>query len=48
MFQLPVATGSVADGSSNEQPLRLEGVNKGDFRQLLKIMFPECVFSSSP
>jgi hypothetical protein len=44
MFQLPVATGSVADGSSNEHPLQLEGVKKGDFRQLLRIMFPEYVF----
>ena len=45
MFQLPVGNGVVADGSSDEQPLRLEGVKKEDFRQLLRIMFPECVNS---
>jgi hypothetical protein len=45
MFQLPVGNGVVADGSSDEQPLRLEGVKKEDFRQLLRIMFPKCVNS---
>jgi hypothetical protein len=45
MFQLPVAKGIAPDGSSNEQPLLLEGVNKEDFRQLLRVMFPECVDS---
>ena len=45
MFQLPVAEGIAPDGSSNERPLLLEGVNKEDFRQLLKVMFPEYVDS---
>ena len=45
MFQLPVANDTAPDGSSNEQPLLLEGVNKEDFRQLLRVMFPEYVDS---
>ena len=45
MFQLPVANDTAPDGSSNEKPLLLEGVNKEDFRQLLRVMFPECVDS---
>jgi hypothetical protein len=40
MFELPVATDTVPDGLSDEQPLQLEGVSEADFRQLLRLMFP--------
>jgi len=40
MFGLPVPENTVTDGSSDENPLRLDGVKKADFRQLLKVMFP--------
>ena len=40
MFQLPVASGTVADGSSEHQPLQLPGVTKADFEHLLRLMFP--------
>lgn len=40
MFQFPVAEGAVPDGCSDEQPLRLDGIKKEDFRQLLRVMFP--------
>jgi hypothetical protein len=40
MFNLPVATDTVPDGLSDEQPLRLGGVKETDFRQLLRVMFP--------
>ena len=40
MFQLPVAENTIPDGYSDEQPLRLDGVAKEDFRQLLRVMFP--------
>lgn len=42
MFQLPAPTvdGHVLDGSSDDQPLRLDGIKKSDFLQLLRVMFP--------
>ncbi|OBZ75090.1 hypothetical protein A0H81_05020 [Grifola frondosa] len=40
MFELPVPEGSVVDGSSDEHPLRLEGVSSADFRYFLKVLFP--------
>ena len=40
MFRLPVASGAVPDGLSDEQPLLLEGVGRDDFTQLLRVMFP--------
>jgi hypothetical protein len=40
---LPIPSGTVADGSSDEQPLRLEGVKQKDFVQLLRVMFPRFV-----
>ncbi|KDQ50885.1 hypothetical protein JAAARDRAFT_199588 [Jaapia argillacea MUCL 33604] len=40
MFSVPVPEGSPADGSSIDHPLRLEGVRKDDFRQLLRVMYP--------
>ena len=41
MFQLPVPTtaGHSLDGSSDDQPLRLDGIKKSDFVQLLRVMF---------
>jgi len=42
MFQLPAPTmdGRALDGSSDDQPLRLDGIKKSDFVQLLRVMFP--------
>jgi hypothetical protein len=40
LFQLPVAENTSPDGHSDEQPLRLEGIKKGDFEQLLRVLFP--------
>ena len=43
MFLLPSPEDVSCDGSSDEQPLFLEGVRKAHFRQLLKAMkFPAC------
>jgi hypothetical protein len=51
MFLLPAPEGSLSDGSSDEQPLVLEGVRKAAFRRLLEaMMFPasmsvtNCIF----
>jgi hypothetical protein len=41
MFRLPVAEDAIPDGCSDEQPLRLDGILKEDFRQLLRVMFPK-------
>jgi hypothetical protein len=41
MFQLPIAEDTTPDGCSDEQPLRLDGILKQDFRQLLRVMFPK-------
>jgi hypothetical protein len=43
MFGLPVPANTVTDGSGDENPLRLDGVKKDDFRQLLRVMFPRFV-----
>lgn len=43
MFQLPVPSGRSPDGSSDQNPLRLDGIEKTDFLQLLKVMFPRSV-----
>jgi hypothetical protein len=41
MFLLPVTDDVVPDGSSDEQPLHLEGIRRTDFQRLLKAMkFP--------
>jgi len=42
MFYLPILEGMAPDGSSDEQPLRLDGIEKKDFRLLLKVLFPRC------
>ncbi|KAH7928706.1 hypothetical protein BV22DRAFT_1082490, partial [Leucogyrophana mollusca] len=42
MFLLPVPEDAEADGSSDEHPLCLpEQIKKKDFRQLLKVLFPD-------
>jgi len=43
MFELPVSNNTLPDGSSDEQPLRLEGVRKVDFKELLRAMFPTLI-----
>lgn len=40
MFQLPVPESAIPDGMSDQQPLRLDGIAKKDFRQLLRTMYP--------
>jgi hypothetical protein len=40
MYQLPIAENTTPDGCSDEQPLRLDGVKKEDFRQLLRVLIP--------
>lgn len=40
MFLSPVSDGTPPDGSSDEKPLILEGIEETDFRLLLKVMFP--------
>jgi len=41
MFQLPIPENVVPDGSSKENPLRLVGIEKNDFQQLLRVMYPK-------
>lgn len=40
MFDLPVSESTTADGLTEEQPLRLDGIEKKDFRRLLEVMYP--------
>jgi len=40
LFQLPVAQDVPIEGSSDQKPLRLEGIKEDDFRQLLRVMYP--------
>jgi len=40
MFKLPQNPDIAPDGLSDDQPLRLEGVKKDGFRQLLRVMYP--------
>jgi hypothetical protein len=40
MFKLPQNPDVGADGLSNNQPLRLDGIKMDDFRQLLRVMYP--------
>ncbi|KAF8331243.1 hypothetical protein F5887DRAFT_218845 [Amanita rubescens] len=40
MFELPVPEGVEADGSSDKQPLVLEGIEKKDFVPLLRCLYP--------
>ncbi|KAH7925678.1 hypothetical protein BV22DRAFT_1010702 [Leucogyrophana mollusca] len=41
LLQPSVPDGIEADGCSNERPLRLEHIQENDFKQLLKVLFPE-------
>jgi hypothetical protein len=40
MFALPIPEASSPEGSTDENPLFLEGVRKVDFHRLLKVIFP--------
>jgi hypothetical protein len=40
MFQLPPQDGTPPEGSSDDRPIRLDGIAKSSFTQLLRIMFP--------
>src|ERR1700722_591921 len=44
MFRVPVVENAVPDGCSREQPLRLDGIEKADFKQLSKCLHPRSVF----
>ena len=48
MFLLPVPDGTLPDGSSDEKPLVLHGIEETDFRLLLKVMFPVSVELMNP
>jgi hypothetical protein len=39
IFNLPNSADS-AEGTCREHPLKLEGIKKSDFEQLLRVMFP--------
>ena len=47
MLNLPVAEDSMPDGSSKEQPFRLEGIDIDDFKQLCKILCPMSAMTST-
>ncbi|KAI6144043.1 hypothetical protein BKA82DRAFT_4179776 [Pisolithus tinctorius] len=38
-FSSPQGDGSEVEGLSDEKPIRLDGVQKSDFEQLLKVLF---------
>lgn len=40
MFHLPAPTDGIHEGSSDERPIRLDGIKKSDFILLLRVMFP--------
>ena len=40
MFEFPVPEGIEADGSSDKQPLVLEGIEKKDFVPMLRCLYP--------
>jgi hypothetical protein len=42
MFKLPKSADS-AEGTCKEHPVKLEGIRKSDFEQLLRVMFPTYV-----
>lgn len=46
MFKLPQTPDTAADGFSDDQPLRLEGIKSDDFRQLLRVMYPRYEMAS--
>jgi len=43
MFKLPVAQDVPVEGSSDQQPIHLEGITAHEFRQLLRVMYPQHV-----
>lgn len=46
MFQLPQNPDSIIEGETDEQPIRLDGIRKEDFKQLLRVMYARCVSHS--
>jgi len=40
MMELPVSSDQEAEGLSDENPIRLDGVSKDDFQQLIKVLHP--------
>ncbi|KAH7890554.1 hypothetical protein F5I97DRAFT_1940329 [Phlebopus sp. FC_14] len=40
MFLLPTGDQDVLEGSSDANPIQLEGIKKDDFEQLLKVLYP--------
>ena len=45
MFSMPQGSQSTVEGLSDDKPIRLDGVAKNDFEQLLKALFHRSVFS---
>jgi hypothetical protein len=48
MFALPTGEGTECEGSSDQQPLRLEGYLAEDFRQFLRVLVPMYVSHIRP
>jgi len=46
MFQLPQNPNSIVEGETDEQPIRLDGIGKEDFKQLLRVIYARCVSHS--
>lgn len=46
MFSLPPGSESVADGTTDDTPIRLDGIKKADFEQLLRVLYPGLVESN--
>jgi hypothetical protein len=47
IFRLPVPEGGAPDGFSDDQPFRLDGVKKKDFRLLLQVLVPRFLHTAS-
>jgi hypothetical protein len=39
MFSLPVAGGAEPEGSSDKNPIRLDGIKKEEFKRFLQVLF---------
>ncbi|PFH47358.1 hypothetical protein AMATHDRAFT_67826 [Amanita thiersii Skay4041] len=46
MLSLPVPNGTPADGSSDDHPLKLDGVKAADFTHILRCLYPMRQFSA--
>ena len=46
MFSMPQGSQNMVEGLSDDKPIRLDGVAKNDFEQLLKALFRRSVCSN--